>query len=165
MKEQQTTSVTRDKQSNCHRIQSSLSKADTLGTKATVRFREVSALERVPLQRYKCNSAGSGPNLLSGLESVRLERADCITFPFKMLIIPHQITSLDYFPQCHCFSCLLLYTFFPLPLLFHGPFWHKALAKRSQLKPTPATFSTWLELVIIMARKYACEHISMEHAQ
>ena len=49
-------------------LQSALSKADTLGTKATVRFREVSALERVPLQRYKCNSAGSGPNLLSGLE-------------------------------------------------------------------------------------------------
>ena len=37
-------------------------------TKFAVRFREVSALERVPLQRYKCNSAGSGPNLLSGLE-------------------------------------------------------------------------------------------------
>ena len=54
-------------------IQSTLSKADTLGTKATLRFREVSALERVQLQRYKCNSAGSGPNLLSGLESVRLE--------------------------------------------------------------------------------------------
>ena len=49
-------------------VQSTLSKADTLGTKATVRFREVSALERVQLQRYKCNSAGSGPNLLSGLE-------------------------------------------------------------------------------------------------
>ena len=31
-------------------LQSTLSKADTLGTKATVRFREVSALERVPLQ-------------------------------------------------------------------------------------------------------------------
>ena len=59
-------------------IQSTLSKADTLGTKATVRFREVSALERVQLQRYKCNSAGSGQNLLSGLESVRLERVDCI---------------------------------------------------------------------------------------
>ena len=59
-------------------VQSTLSKVDTLGTKATVRFREVSALERVPLQRYKCNSAGSGPNLLSGLESVRLERVDCI---------------------------------------------------------------------------------------
>ena len=57
--------------------QSTLSKADTLGIKATVRFREVSALERVQLQRYKCNSAGSGPNLLSGLESVRLERVDC----------------------------------------------------------------------------------------
>ena len=37
--------------------QSTLSKAATLGTKATVRFREVSTLERVPLQRYKCNSA------------------------------------------------------------------------------------------------------------
>ena len=49
-------------------IQSTHSKADTVGTKATVRFREVSALERVPLQRYKCNSARSGPNLLSGLE-------------------------------------------------------------------------------------------------
>ena len=49
-------------------VQSTLSKADTLGTKATVRFREVSALERVKVQRYKCNSAGSGPNLLSGLE-------------------------------------------------------------------------------------------------
>ena len=49
-------------------IQSTLSRADTLGTKATVRFREVSALERVQLQRYKCNSAGSGPNFLSGLE-------------------------------------------------------------------------------------------------
>ena len=49
-------------------IQSTLSEADTLGTKATVRFREVSAFERVPLQRYKCNSSGSGPNLLSGLE-------------------------------------------------------------------------------------------------
>ena len=59
-------------------IQSTLSKADTLGTKATVRFREVSALERFPLQRYKCNSARRGPNLLSGLESVRLERVDCI---------------------------------------------------------------------------------------
>ena len=47
-------------------------------TKATVQFREVSALERVQLQRYKCNSAGSGPNLLSGLESVRLERVHCI---------------------------------------------------------------------------------------
>ena len=47
---------------------SQLSKADTLRTKATVRFREVSALERVQLQRYKCNLAGSGPNLLSGLE-------------------------------------------------------------------------------------------------
>ena len=58
-------------------IQSTLSKADTLGTKATARVREVSALERVQLQRYKCNSAGSGPNLLSGLESVRLERVDC----------------------------------------------------------------------------------------
>ena len=56
------------------KIQSTLSKADTLGTKATVQFREVSALERVPLQIYKCNSAGSGPNLLSGLESVRLCR-------------------------------------------------------------------------------------------
>ena len=62
-------------------VQSTLSKADTLGTKATVRFREVSALERVPLLRYKCNSAGSGPNLLSGLESVRLERVDCIVWP------------------------------------------------------------------------------------
>ena len=60
------------------RVQSTLSKADTLGTKATVRFREVSALERVQLQRYKCNSAESGPNLLSGLESVRLERVDCM---------------------------------------------------------------------------------------
>ena len=49
-------------------LQSTLSKADTLGTKATVRLREASALERVQLQRYKCNSAGSGPNLLSGLE-------------------------------------------------------------------------------------------------
>ena len=58
-------------------VQSTLSKADTLGTKATVRFRELSALERVQLQRYKCNSAGSGPHLLSGLESVRLERVDC----------------------------------------------------------------------------------------
>ena len=53
---------------NIKTIQSTLSKADTLGTKATVRFREVSALERVQLQRHKCNSAGSGPNLLSGLE-------------------------------------------------------------------------------------------------
>ena len=60
-------------------LQPTLSKADTLGTKATVRFREVSTLERVQLQRYKCNSAGSGPNLLSGLESVRLERVDCIS--------------------------------------------------------------------------------------
>ena len=60
-------------------VQSTLSKADTLWTKATVRFREVSALERVQLQRYKCNSAGSGPNLLSGLQSVRLERVDCST--------------------------------------------------------------------------------------
>ena len=59
-------------------VQSTLSKEDTLGTKATVRFREVSALERVQLQRYKCNSAGSGSNLLSGLESVRLERVDFI---------------------------------------------------------------------------------------
>ena len=61
-----------------YRVQSTLSKADTIGTNATVRFREVAALERVQLQRYKCNSAGSGPNLLSGLESVRLERVDCI---------------------------------------------------------------------------------------
>ena len=38
------------------------------GTKATVRFREVSALERIQLQRYKCNSVGSGPNLLAGTE-------------------------------------------------------------------------------------------------
>ena len=49
-------------------VQSTLSKADTLGTQATVRLREVSALERVQLQRYKSNLAGSGPNLLSGLE-------------------------------------------------------------------------------------------------
>ena len=56
-------------------IQSTLSKANTLGTKATVRFREVSALERVQLQRYKCNSAGSGPNLLSDLE-----RVDCMYY-------------------------------------------------------------------------------------
>ena len=47
-------------------------------SKATVQFREVSALERVQLPRYKCNSTGSGPNLLSGLESVLLERVDCI---------------------------------------------------------------------------------------
>ena len=33
-------------------IQSTLSKADTLGTKATVRFREVSALERVQVTWY-----------------------------------------------------------------------------------------------------------------
>ena len=49
-------------------VQSTLSKADTLGTQATVWLREVSALERVQLQRYKSNLAGSGPNLLSGLE-------------------------------------------------------------------------------------------------
>ena len=72
-------------------LQSTLSKADTLGTKATVRFREVSALERVPLQRYKCNSAGSGPNLLSGLESVRLERVDCILH----IIIEEVVTKSD----------------------------------------------------------------------
>ena len=75
-------------------LQSTLSKADTLGTKATVRFSEVSALERVQLQRYKCNSAGSGPNLLSGLESVRLERVDCIynyeTIMNVMNIVPAQ---------------------------------------------------------------------------
>ena len=53
-----------------HSLTGHLSKPDrvTLGTKATVWFREVSALERVQLQRYKCNSAGSGPNLLSSLE-------------------------------------------------------------------------------------------------
>ena len=72
-----TTKKENKKDRRMQRLQSTLSKADTLGTKATVRFREVSALERVPLQRYKCNSAGSGPNLLSGLESVRLERVDC----------------------------------------------------------------------------------------
>ena len=83
-------------------IQSTLSKADTLGTKATVRFREVSALERVPLQRYKCNSAGSGPNLLSGLESVRIERVDCILQQLFALVslnsggyLPHQISSVN----------------------------------------------------------------------
>ena len=54
-------------------LQSTLSKEDTLGTKATVWFREVSALERVQLQRYKWNSAGSGPHLLSGLECPRRE--------------------------------------------------------------------------------------------
>ena len=56
-------------------VQSTLSKADTLGTKATVQFREVSALKRVQLQRYKCNSAGSGPNLLSGLERCPLRES------------------------------------------------------------------------------------------
>ena len=69
----------------CEYSQLSL-EADTLGTKATVRFREVSALERVPLQRDKCNSAGSGPDLLSGLESVRWERVDSIHF---LLIFRH----------------------------------------------------------------------------
>ena len=33
-------------------MQSTLTKADTLGTKATVRFREVSASERVQVTRY-----------------------------------------------------------------------------------------------------------------
>ena len=65
-------------------VQSTLSKADTLGTKATVQCREVSALERVQLQIYKCNSAGSGPNLLSGLESVRLERVDCTQIVYRV---------------------------------------------------------------------------------
>ena len=73
-------------------IQSTLSKADILRTKATVRFREVSALERVQLQRYKCNSAGSGPNLLSGLESVRLERVDCICFALMFHACDHHST-------------------------------------------------------------------------
>ena len=73
----QTEYLRRPRGSHSLLLQSTLSKVDTLGTKATVRFREVSALERVQLQRYKCNSAGSGPNLLSGLESVRLERVDC----------------------------------------------------------------------------------------
>ena len=35
-------------------LQSTLSKADTLGTKATVRFREVSGLESVRLERVDC---------------------------------------------------------------------------------------------------------------
>ena len=36
-------------------IQSTLSKADTLETKATVRFREVSGLESVRLERVDCS--------------------------------------------------------------------------------------------------------------
>ena len=36
----------------CNVLQSTLSKADTLGTKATVRLREVSALERVQVTWY-----------------------------------------------------------------------------------------------------------------
>ena len=74
-------------------IQSTLSKADTLGTKATVRFREMSAFERVQLQRYKCNSAGSGPNLLSGLESVRLERVDCTQRHYNQITELLEITT------------------------------------------------------------------------
>ena len=80
--------------------ESTLSKADTLGTKATVRFREVSALERVPLPRYKCNSAGSGPNLLSGLESVRLERVDCKCFHWTCAMWWSRIW-VDHFYQPH----------------------------------------------------------------
>ena len=49
---------------------------------STVRLREVSALERVQLQRYKCNSAGIKFAVrfreVSALESVHLERVDCI---------------------------------------------------------------------------------------
>ena len=48
---------------------------------SAIRFREVSALERVQLQRYKCNSAGTKFagrfREVSGLESVCLERVDC----------------------------------------------------------------------------------------
>ena len=50
---------------------------------SAVRLREVSALERVQLQRYKCISAGAKFAVrfreVSGLESVRLERVDCST--------------------------------------------------------------------------------------
>ena len=62
-------------------VQSALSKADTLGNKATVRFRGVSALERVQLQTDKWNSAGTKFSVrlreVSALESVRLGRVDC----------------------------------------------------------------------------------------
>ena len=37
-----------------YRVQSTLSKADTLGTNATVRFREVTGLESVRLERVDC---------------------------------------------------------------------------------------------------------------
>ena len=45
-------------------VQSTLSKVDTLGTKATVRFREVSALERVHVTWYlnlQCTWSHDGP--------------------------------------------------------------------------------------------------------
>ena len=50
---------------------------------SAVRLREVSALERAQLQRYKYNLAGTKFAVryreVSGLESVHLERVDCIT--------------------------------------------------------------------------------------
>ena len=55
---------------------------------------EVSALERVQLQRYKCNLAGTKFvrfREVSGLESVRLERVDCTRFQSLWISPTHKL--------------------------------------------------------------------------
>ena len=77
---------------------------------SAVRLREVSALERVQLQRDKCNSAGTKFAVrlreVSALESVRLERVDCtlIILSISLFLLPFQGPTRDLYHPSGSFS-------------------------------------------------------------
>ena len=80
-------------------IQSGLSKENTLAPKATVRSREVSASERVQLQRDKCISAGTIFAVrfreVSASERVQLQRDKCNSAGTKFAVHLREVSALE----------------------------------------------------------------------